>query len=103
MSAIQASADACHQLSIVNIISKDVFRLVPEEFCFKLAPMIGIAPVYFFEHATKFGRHNHFSPSAKLAMVCTALLLGGVSLASKYASRVALFCVLLGSTFPAFL
>jgi|HubBroStandDraft_2_1064218.scaffolds.fasta_scaffold66729_2 hypothetical protein len=36
-------------------------------------------------------------------MVCAALLLGGLSLVSQYASRVAMFCVLVGSGLLAFL
>ena len=35
-------------------------------------------------------------------MVCISLLLGGLSLIAKYESRIALICVLLGSTSLAF-
>jgi hypothetical protein len=59
--------------------------------------------IFFAVHYQYWGVTRISSSSLSWTMVCVSLLLGGLSLVSKYESRVALRCVLLGSASLAFL
>ncbi len=62
------------------------------------------AGIVFFAVHYKYWGFTRISPSSlSWQMVCLSLLLGGLMLMSKYESRVALRCALLGSASLAFL
>jgi ABC-type Na+ efflux pump permease subunit len=64
---------------------------------------IAVGIIFFAVHYQYWGVNRISSSSLSWTMVCISLLLGGLLLVSKYESRVALRCALLGSASLAFL
>jgi len=64
---------------------------------------IAAGVILFAVHYQYWGVTRISSASLSWTMVCISLLLGGLALVSKYESRVALRCALLGSGSLAFL
>ena len=65
--------------------------------------VIAAGIIFFAVHYQYWGVTRISSSSLSWTMVCISLLVGGLSLVSKYESRVALRCALLGSASLAFL
>jgi hypothetical protein len=59
--------------------------------------------IFFGVYFAYWGVTHNSASSLSWTMVCVSLVLGGASLISKYESRVALRCVVLGSIFLALL